>query len=343
MKAYMKLSALFIAIITSTVMITYTLYAVSHDDKASIEISLPALKTFDLLIQAVRGKNAGKIKEYAKEFNNYDEFELARIPREQFPKLVLSEEEQERLMMALLVEKMGNTFTEEDMEEYRDKGIFSKFFLAITPPSRTVFSYSEDPIDFMVGSIKYRIPKAYLSRKSHIEGKASTPIWVWASSKDNMMPWTLSESFKKKDKTALIRIHLYGQWQSYENFKNNITKTIDRVLASQKRSFPDRIDEVDQGIYKEKFHRYNTLGSITKTQDGRGSNDYFIPIIETNKPYLIKCNRPYLNPKWACEVQTISKTKIQYNFYIPFHSIEKFLEVDKTVETLVDQFVVKEN
>lgn len=137
-----------------------------------------------------------------------------------------------------------------------------------------------------------------------------------------------------------MRVTISGSRQATQSDLNAFVKNkIDRVLEGQERSFPERFAEVDQGTYKENFHRYNTLGPKTNTLDGRGSYDYFVPITKTRKPFLIKCHRPYVNPKYLCDVQTFSKDNRLYEFSIPFYLIEHFSERDALVQTLIKRLI----
>ncbi len=202
------------------------------------------------------------------------------------------------------------------------------------------FNYDETLVEKTLGSKKvgfvtFKIPKAYFYGV-----EIDSPIRLRASWKDDMKPWTLSESFKKRDKSAMMYVVIRGK--AIDSYRKTFPqKKLDDMFKRVKEKYPERFHEVDQGIYKNIFHRYHSLRSIIKPNITSGIGAVLlVPIIETDKPYSISCGST-MNPGHFCTVTAFTEEDVRYKFKIRTSNVEKFLERDRQVEKLINQFIVK--
>ena len=215
-------------------------------------------------------------------------------------------------------------------------GLWNNTYKNMFPHLKTVFSTSSDIIEFTVGKEKYNIPKAYLYWPSDFKGGDKSGMRLKASIKDGMIPWTLSNNYKNRIEDNEDLIYLQIDKGFYEPY---IREELIRMEKSYKNSFPDRWQEMNYGIYKDIFRRYDRLGKKTNTDKiGKGSNFFLIPIITNQNPFQIKCTMSANNnPNHLCTVMTISADNIAYSFKIPFGIIHKYKEWDKHVIKLINR------
>lgn len=212
---------------------------------------------------------------------------------------------------------------------------FQQLMHTIFPNTLTVFNYDMEPVHITISGVEYSVPKAYINWKAHLKGGALDSLLIWASLKDDMAPWPLSGSFKRRDKSSVVRIEITkGVWEPYrKNFPENEIEHFRNLYKDIKIT---HYEEFDQGIYKNIFRRYDQL-----SREGKGSNFYLVPQIKTIKPFLIKC--PFHgNPQFLlCTVQVLYSKEISYNFMIPLRIVENYLDYDQKVQTLVDRLKIK--
>jgi len=203
------------------------------------------------------------------------------------------------------------------------------------------FNYDMEPVERKLGSEKvgfvtFNIPKAYFYGV-----RIDSPIKMRASWKDDLKPWTLSESFKNRDKSAMMYINIHGK--AIESYTKTFPhKKLKDMFKRVKRKYPERFHEVDQGVYKDIFHRYHSLTSIIKPNIMSGIGAVLlVPIIETEKPYSISCGGT-MHPTHFCTVEAFTEDNVRYQFKIRTHEIENFLERDRQVEELINKLIMKE-
>ncbi len=216
-----------------------------------------------------------------------------------------------------------------------------QFMKAIFPHTQVVFETSMEPVDIYVGDVHYRVPKAYLYWPAHMNGGKLKNFSMRANIDEGMIPWTVSQNYKNRLKEGMIDVDVHNR-TTKDYIEKFLQQEIERMLSSQKRSFPERYSEVDKGIYNTIFHRYDELGPIGNTnKQGLGSMAYLVPIVKTKKPFLIKCWLP-INPHHFCTVHTFNAEEIMYEFQIPSPLIEEFVEWDKKVQNLITRLIAKE-
>jgi len=214
---------------------------------------------------------------------------------------------------------------------------FHDTMYAIFPSMRQEFHYSTEPISLTIlpgtkWEAKYKIPKAYFNSKILYEknGGASVPIRLWASYDDDMAPWTLSETFKRRERKSLIHVYIYPGFAG-EGKKQFPYHKINR---SKKRG-----GGINRGKYKELFTRYDdtsTLGRIT--EDGTREKKLFhFFLIPKEEDFFIKCIAIGNPDNSKCTVSKAYKDNISYEFLIPHRIIERYRQYDKKVQELIDR------
>lgn len=201
-----------------------------------------------------------------------------------------------------------------------------QFRNTIYPPSMRTFNYDMDPVEFTIGGVDYSMPEAYLELKPSLDKDGNVQsISIWASMNDDMAPWTVSESFKRKDTSGVVSIEIGGK--KFPDFHERRIKH--EIEYEEKHNL--------QGTYKVKFETYKDI-FLKYTQLINGYI-YLIPKVNEPNPFLIQCPKPE-NPNYLCTVTTNYKD-MAYDFKIPFGIAEKYLDYDKQVKKLIDRLIVK--
>jgi len=201
------------------------------------------------------------------------------------------------------------------------------------------FNYDMEPVEVKMRNVTLKIPEAYLYRKLEWrdDGTVYTPIGLRASWKDDLKPWTLSESFKKRDKSAGATIFIHGH-----KSLDYVEKKIKGILQLMKRAYPQRYDEVDKGIYKGIFHRYNVLTKVKKRNPEGIASIILLPVKKTEKPYWISCPKSSKPDNRRCTIRTYADNNIYFDLRMPFQEIEFYEEKTEKVRNLINQFIIKE-
>lgn len=201
-----------------------------------------------------------------------------------------------------------------------------QFRNTIYPPSMTTFNYDMDPVEFTIAGVNYSVPEAYLNLKPSLDKNGNVQsISIWASMNNNMVPWTVSESFKRKDTSGVIDIEIGGK-----KFPDFHERRIKHEIEYEEKYHL-------QGTYKVKFEPYKDI-FLKYTQLINGYI-YLIPKVNEPNPFLIQCPKPE-NPNYLCTVTTNYKD-MAYDFKIPFGIAEKYLDYNKQVQKLIDRLIVK--
>jgi hypothetical protein len=209
-------------------------------------------------------------------------------------------------------------------------------FYAIFPSARQYFNYSEKPIlvtlDNGVYRAEYKIPKAYFSRKLYYkeDGRVSTPLALRASFNDNMAPWTLSESFKKRDPEGPVYVYIDTGY--IDEYRKKFPYY--EINSLQKRSLG-----ASRGEYKKIFMRYD--GALSKSWLSDGSykltlGEFFL--IPKTEDAFIRCPAN-INKNIRCSVSR-HYGNISYKFLIPHRNIERYKEYDDAVRKLIDRLMI---
>lgn len=204
----------------------------------------------------------------------------------------------------------------------------------IFPWRNVEFSYDSKPVDIYIGDVHYSVPKAYLYRPSEMDGGKLKNFSVRAAIGEEMIPWTLSQSFKHRQKEGVVTVDVgYGM---HEDF-------VDRYIKNKEHLYNDvwegKYGESKQGIYRDIFTRYNSMQYSEKIAEF-----YLVPNDSKEKKYLIRC--PNLgNPNYLlCTVMVRRyENGSGYFFKIPLRIVEKYKEWDEKVGYLVDSLIVKFN
>jgi hypothetical protein len=231
----------------------------------------------------------------------------------------------------------------------------NKIMPAIFPNMQVVYETSMEPVDIYLGDVHYRVPKAYLYWPAHMNGGKLSDFSMAANIDEDMVPWTVSQNYKNKVKQGRITVHVYDnalkeykKLTTQEKIKEYNEKLsneeIERMLDRGKRMFPERYNEIDKGIYLNIFHRYDDIGKIDNSnRDGLGSGVYLVPQVKNEKSFFIRCSSSVLkHASHLCDVKTHLRTGIKYNFNIPFHSVDQYMEWDKKIEKLINNLIVRE-
>lgn len=216
---------------------------------------------------------------------------------------------------------------------------FNELGKTIFPWAQTEFSYDMEPVTFDRSNIRYSVPKAYLHHKIDMGGGKRSPN-LWVSWKDDMKPWTLSESFTRKDKDAAM--YVLPSWRLKENFDNEyFDKARKDMIERMKRNFASRIDEVDKGSLMGIFHQYDSLSKISNTNpSGKGTKSFLVPLTK-EKPYKIWCYSN-LSPDDFCTIETYTENRILYTYKMKFKYIKDYIERGKQVDKLIQKLIIKE-
>ena len=114
-------------------------------------------------------------------------------------------------------------------------------------PSNTFITQDEEIVSVTIGLVKYDIPKAYLYWKQDLKGGKLQDVRLWASLKDNMAAWPLSDAYKNNDKNS--RVHIILRSGMVEPYRSEFP--YDRIRRNLERGGKYR------GIYKDIFLRYD--------------------------------------------------------------------------------------
>ena len=213
----------------------------------------------------------------------------------------------------------------------------AEMYRTILPNSRTFFNYETTPLILKIKNVQYKIPKAYLSNELiYKEGKLEE-LDIWASIKDNMEPWTLSQSFKNRDDTSVVFIRIYGG--VVEPYRSEFPYM--EINMSKKLG-----GGINRGLYKNIFTRYDDFLIKNESQTGLVVKEtlhsfYLIPHF-TKEKYFIEC--PAIGLQTVnCTVRRLYKKTVTYEFLIPHRIVEHFLEYDQQVEKLISSLIYEEN
>ncbi len=222
---------------------------------------------------------------------------------------------------------------------YFGVGIFKdlqQLAYTIFPGMKTVFSSDMKLIHVNIHGTEYEVPKAYIRWKSHLKGGNLDSLLIWASLKDDMQPWPVSEAFKKKDKDSLVLIEITkGSWEQYRrDFPYNEIISLKRLYEEV---YKNKYKDFEQGIYKDIFKKYNG-----ERASGEIVQFYLIPKIKTEEGYLIRCPALGKLDHVLCTVMTYYTDRISYNFMIPFGHVEDYLDYDRKVKILIDRLIIKQ-
>ena len=213
----------------------------------------------------------------------------------------------------------------------------SKIMPAIFPSMQVIYETSMEPVDIYIGDVHYSVPKAYLYWPADMDGGKLKDFSMRANIDENMVPWTTSQNYKNRIKEGMTYVDILNGYS-----ESATQDEINRMRKSYKKMFPDRYQDMEYGIYKDVFKRYDQLSVITNTnKEGKGSIFYLIPQIETTHNFNISCPI-HGNPEHVlCTVGTF-KNHTSYKFKMPLKAIETFQEVNHKVWNFIEKLIVKE-